>query len=151
MTIKCLALLVFVLALASAISGCGGSDAPALATSSMSKAEFAKQAEAICARGRREALAYRPADKGESERDALTAAIDQGLLPSFDKAIDDLYALGAPAAEKQQVEALLTAMREAVEKAEGLDPPRVERIEDIFARSGELAHSMGLVSCVYSG
>jgi len=151
-----LVLILIALGVAAAGGGCGASEdapasTPALAASSLNRAEFAERAEAICSRGRREAIRFQPAGTDESKRDALTNDIEGTLLPSIDGAIGKLYALGAPAEEREQVEALLLAMREAVDTAEGLEPPTVEGIEDLFARSGKLARRAGLFSCAYGG
>ncbi len=129
--------------------GCGGSDARELSTTSMTKAEFADQVEAICSRGRREALRYRSVSEGELQGDALIATIQDTLLPSIAEAIEEIYELGAPADEMEQTETLLVAMQRGVDRGEGLESPTVEKIEDLFAPSGRLARKAGLVSCIY--
>jgi len=143
------ALALITLAVSVALTGCGGGETTALATSSMSKAEFVKRVEAICAQARSEAIRYRPAGKGESQPEALAKAIEDTLLPAIGKAVDDLYALGAPAAEKEQTEAFLSALRQGVEEGEGLSTPALEKVEELLAPSGRLARRAGFLSCVY--
>lgn len=130
-------------------TGCGGDSARTLPTSSMSNAQFVNQVEAICAHGRSRGLRFQPPAEGQSERDALTRAIDSTLLPSLQGVIDEIYALGAPSSEQAQTEALLVALQDAVDAAEGLDAPTLESVEGLLERPGALARKAGLRSCMY--
>lgn len=128
--------------------GCGEA-ARTVSTSSLTKAEFVNHVEAICARGRLRGLHFQPAGEGQSERDAITEAIDTTLLPAIQGVIDQIYALGAPRKKRAQTEALLTALQQAVDKGEALDIPTVQGVEGLLARPGRLARKAGLQSCVY--
>lgn len=128
--------------------GCGD-DAPTVAASSLSPSEFVAEAEEICARGRLQGLRFQPPEDGESEQEALFAAIDNALLPSLQGVIDEMYELGAPHGNEARIEALLIAMQKAVDEGEALDRPTVEKMENLLAPSGRLARKAGLESCIY--
>lgn len=132
-------------------TGCGSDGAArTVAASSLTRAEFAKRAEAICARGRLRGLRYGgPRGARQSERDALAERIEVALLPAIQRAIDEIYALGAPLGEEDRVEALLIALQEAVGAGKELRVPSFERLEQLFAKSGRLARKEGLDSCAY--
>lgn len=143
-----LALVVLAIAAVGAL-GCGGGEEPTVPTSSMTKAAFVSKVDGICARGRLRGLRFEPASDHESERDAVTAAIEGTLLPSIQEVIDAIYALGAPPAEQASTEVLLSSMQQAVDKAEGLDTPTMESVENLLAPSGRPARKAGLRSCIY--
>jgi hypothetical protein len=128
--------------------GCGD-DALTVPTSTMTRGEFVSQVEGICARGRRRSLRFEPSRDAQSERDALTAAINDTLLPSMQNVIDEIYALGAPRGEETRTEALLVALQKGVDEAKALDAPTLESVEDLLAPSGKLARKAGLQSCIY--
>jgi hypothetical protein len=142
-----LALVLLAVSVAGAI-GCGN-DEPTVATASMTKSAFVSKVDGICAHGRLRALHFEPSSVHESERDAVTAAIEGTLLPSIQEVIDSIYALGAPAGEEASTEALLVSMQGAVDEAEGRDTPTLAGVENLLAPSGRLACKAGLRSCIY--
>lgn len=129
-------------------AGCGD-DARTLSTSSMTDAQFVNQVETICARGRRQGLRFQPPREAQSERDALTEAIEDNLLPSLQSVVDEIYELGAPRSKEAQTEALLVALQKGIDEGEQLKAPTLESIEGLLAQSGKLARNGGLASCVY--
>ena len=130
-------------------AGCGGGDAPTVSTSSISKAAYTKRADAICARGRLRALRFRPASKGQSERDAVSESIETTLLPGIQRVIDELYELAAAAEEKGQIEVFLRALQQAVSEGEDADPPTVEEVERLLAQAAKPAAKAGLRACAF--
>jgi hypothetical protein len=141
-----------VLALAAAIlaaCGDGGEPAPtAAARPTISDPQFAAKVETICANGRTRGIRYQPPGPGESERDALTNAIQSNLLPALQAVIDEIDAL--PSQEQvSQLEPMLVSMQEAVDAAEALDLPTMQAVERLFATSGQLARKAGLEACIY--
>ena len=127
----------------------GQRGAEAVTTSSITKAEYSDRLEEICARGRLQGLRFQPPADGQTERDALTEAIESNLLPAIQTVTDEIYAVGAPDAARQQTEAMLVAMQEAVDEAEELETPTLTKVEEFLARSGGLARKAGLESCIY--
>lgn len=134
-----------------ALPGCGedSEGSETLTTSSITKAEYTDRLEEICARGRLQGLRFQPPGDGQSERDALTEAIDSTLLPAIQTVTDEIYAVGAPSAAKKQTEAMLVAIQEAVDEAEEIESPTLAKVEELLGRSGSLARKAGLESCIY--
>lgn len=134
-----------------ALPGCGedSEGSEAVTTSSITKAEYTDRLEEICARGRLQGLRFQPPEDGQTERDALTEAIESTLLPAIQTVTEEIYAVGAPSTAKQQTEAMLAAMQEAVDEAEELETPTLTKIEELLGRSGSLARKAGLESCIY--
>lgn len=133
-----------------AATGCGDGDSTATVTvSSVTPAQYAKRASAACAQGRLRGIRYQPSDSDKMTNAGLAAAIEANLLPALQEVIDQLYAMGAPAGKKPQIEAFLTAFQQALDEAEGLEAPSFERLEPVFKKEAELAQQLGLEPCVY--
>ncbi|HSR95400.1 MAG TPA: hypothetical protein VLK56_11095 [Solirubrobacterales bacterium] len=118
-------------------------------TATMSRAEFVNRVEAICSRGRLRGLRFQPTPKGTSESAAMAQAIESTLLPSLQGVVDQVYALGAPAAEKAQTEAFLDALQHAVTGAEELDQLTLEALEGLLGPAGKIAQRDGLQTCIF--
>jgi hypothetical protein len=132
---------------AAIIAGCG-SERP-VPVSSLSRAQFIERADAICAEGRRRGLRYRPSLADGETGAAAARAIEVALLPAIGQVVDDLYAIGAPAAQRERMEAFLSELQRAVSEAESFEVPTFERLDRAFASSGKLALELGLRSCAY--
>lgn len=133
-------------------AGCGGGDnGPAIRTSSLDEAAYDRRAEAICADGRSRGLRFSGLPtNGEIEREAMTRAIKRSLLPAFQRVIDQLYALGAPAGEEQQTGAFLSAFQHSVDAAKRIREPTLREVEAKLEPAGALAERDGLEACIYS-
>jgi hypothetical protein len=131
-------------------SGCGGGEnSRSLSASSLSKAEFIEQADAVCARGRERALRYQPSLPGGRTGASIARAIDLSVLPALREVADSLYSLGAPPDERQEVEGFLASFEDGLGAAEDLEVPSFERLAPLLSRPGHLARKAGLQSCVY--
>ncbi len=111
--------------------------------------QLVAKVEAICAGGRLRGLRFQPPGPGETERDALTAAIRDNLLPSLQRAIEEIDALDAAKEQIPQLEPMLVSMRDALDAAESLDSPTMEAVERLFSPSVRLAREARLESCIY--
>lgn len=143
--------LVAILAAAVAIAaagGCGGGGRT-VAASSMSAAEYARRADAICAKGRLRGLRYQPGLAAGQTNKAASAAIEASVLPAVREVVDRLYALGAPSGRKAGIEAFLAAFQQAVDEGEQMEVPTFERLERVLAKPGGLAVKNGLTACAY--
>lgn len=133
-------LVIPVLALATALLGlgCGGSDdttgtAASADQAPLSKAEFIKKADAICAKAdithELEAREYRERHEKELNKLAPIPAEEKLIrlimLPSIRKQIAEVKALGAPKGEEQKVGKIIAGLEEAARKAEK-DPYAIE-------------------------
>jgi hypothetical protein len=139
-----------VLAVAALLAvGCGGSD------STLSKADFIAQADAICEKTdktqAKEFQAYEQKNaktlstlSPEEAEEKLIATVG---LPSVLKEAEELEALGVPKGEEKEVEAILTGIEAAVKKAEK-EPESVEGdAKSPFDEVDKMAGEYGFKAC----
>lgn len=159
-----LALVVAVVAV-----GCGGSDDDAgsaefddsssaePATSSMTKAQFVNQANRACGAERENLLARAQAYQEETDTFAeegtpqFAEATRRIFLSTFEAEVEAVRALGAPAGEKQRIEAVLTAQQEAIDDVAERGVETYAQIEAAFAEASELLREYGLRGCLLGG
>jgi len=141
-------------ALASAlIAGCGGSD-----DSSLSKAEFVKQGNAICDVGEvtkdNDLEAAMRAELRKNPEWQPTRAYEEKLatdvaLPPVSKMTEELRALGLPSEDADGASAIVEGYEKAIEEVK--ENPRSvtvsSEVEDPFNKPGELAEKYGLGVC----
>jgi hypothetical protein len=130
-------------------AGCGGDVAQTVSAASLSQAEFTKEANAICARNRLSGLRFEP-DSDQSERDAVTEGIEDGVLPSLQDAVDEIYDLGAPSGQERQVEEFLVALQKGIDDAGERPVPTFVSLGLELTPSSELAQKLGLKSCAFA-
>lgn len=152
------------------LAGCGGGSGdststdgsaspggPAIKTSSLSKAEFIKQAAKACRQEKKKlvsrAVAYvnRQQSKQQrksSEESGLAGVTQAVVLPAVKMEIADIRKLGAPVGDESEIEAFLNAEQEAVDSLTKLKriTSRVQ-MERYFAESAKLARAYGLNAC----
>jgi len=148
---------LFALAIASLAVGCGGGG------STLSKAEFIKQADAICEKADETELgeigAYfrnHPKESKNVRPGAPPPALVQTVaVPSLLKETDDLEALGAPKGDEETIEAFISGIKAAIKEVEK-DPESIE--EDLpngqgknpsyaFREVNKLAREYGFKQC----
>lgn len=106
------------------VAGCGGGDD---STTTITKVEFTKQADAICAEGEKErktavenynkkieAFGSFGADRRAEEKKLANELIDETVLPTLKKQLEQLEDLGAPAADEAQVSRMMTSLSKAI-------------------------------------
>lgn len=119
------------------VAGCGGGDD---STTQFTKAEFAKQASAICAKGEREIEAasakYDEIVKTtvdgtlnpSFQRDAAKEFLYSSILPSLQEELEQLEALGAPAGDEADISKMVKTLSLAIDHFErigrGLSSPQ---------------------------
>lgn len=140
--------LVAVLAALLAFAGCGGGDD----TTEITKAEFTKQANAGCKEHAKERdelfkATINEVDASETTRADQEKLIDEVLIPPFEKDIENLKSLGAPAGDEEQVEEIIEEMEKAVKKVEA-QPLVALRSSSQFAQARAAAVKYGLKDCV---
>lgn len=131
------------------VAGCGsGGDT---STAALSKAEYVKQANAICKKGQqsREAAVnelaeeVKPgADPGELPKSGLVKAVIDPLATM----VDELAALPAPEGDEAQVEAFVQGYEKAVEEIE--EDENAAFNGELFAEPDGKALKYGLEDCV---
>jgi hypothetical protein len=128
-----------------ALFGCGGSDD---GSDSLTKAEFKKQATAICKKGNKEreeatteAIAKFQKRTPESEREVVEA-----ILRPYEQMTASLSELSPPEGEEQKVEGIVKAMEEAAARGKA-DPSAALEGDTPFRKANKLAKSYGLTEC----
>jgi hypothetical protein len=135
-------------ALALLLAGCGGGGG---STATLSKAEFIKQADAICKKAQQaeskklreyvrehpEILTIQP----EIKKDRLVLAL---ASPLVQREAGRLGALPAPKGEEEKVAAIVAAIEEGVKKAEE-DP--LSTVRGTYLQASKLSTEYGLRQC----
>jgi hypothetical protein len=153
---RLLVLLAGALALGLLVAGCGSSDDSSEEnTSSLTKAEFIKQADAICEKaddeieGEVEAFAEEngiPTDKEPSD-EVKEELVVEVIVPSIEEQAEGIAALGAPSGEEDQIDQIVEGIETAAsETAE--DPSSViSGSEGAFKGVNEEAKEYGFKVC----
>jgi hypothetical protein len=156
------ALMAAVAALAIIVAGCGGgsdSSSSGASTSSLTKAEFLKQGNAICAKGNEEIeegfeawVKENHLKQSQKPTEAQLAQVsEEVLIPQVRKEIDGIRALGLPSEGGEDADEVLKAAEKGLE--EGEEDPIVLTHESgtSFAEANKLAREYGLTKCGEEG
>ncbi len=148
-----MAIAISVLALAAVAAGCGGGDDSGDSSSAtLTKAEFIKQADAIC--GDANDQSQKDAEEFAKENDftlekaseeQLEDAIAAVFVPSLNQQAEELSALGAPEGDEEQVEAITNALEDTA--AEIKDDPGTVLDGNALTKPAKLADAYGLKVC----
>ncbi len=140
------------LALAAFAVGCGGSETTA---ATLTKAQFVKQADAICLRGDERfqemfqsfmQTTPDPALPSERTMAQWTEIVEKVFAPAVEQEVEEVRALGAPRDDRRQVNSMLAAVEEGLKEVE--EDPSVEAdTEEQFRKSSRLAGEYGLTFC----
>ncbi|MEJ7892716.1 MAG: hypothetical protein WKF94_08745 [Solirubrobacteraceae bacterium] len=126
------------------VAGCGGDD------EALTKAEFVKQGNAICAKGNAELetkVEELLAGGKEPDMEAQIAFFEDEVLPIVQGQVDDLGGLTPPEADQGEVDELIASAQEAIDKAEEDLEAVAAAEEDPFADANEKAEAYGLTEC----
>ncbi len=151
MSKRLIVLLAGVVAIMAAAAGCGGGDSTT--TASITKSQLIKQGDAICEAGNEEINEGFESFPGlkenkeptEVQQTEITKTI---LLPSVQKQIDEIRALGAPSGEEEEVTEILDTVEGAVEEGEE-DPTSFFEEEGggVFEEGNKMAQEYGFKVC----
>jgi hypothetical protein len=152
-----IALIATVVAAALLVSGCGGGSDDSSSVSSLSKKAFIVKADAICQKGseRMQAELFKVLRKdkvnGKLKKPSLAdneKFIVTVLVPSLKREIAELKALGAPEGDEERVDAIVAALEEGLETAEGNPEAVAAGSSDmVFGIPSRLAGEYGLAVC----
>jgi esterase/lipase len=119
--------LVGLVALGVVVGGCGGGGD---SSSTVTKAEFVKQADTLCAERQKEwkaALASynqqvqerNATNKLQVQEEIATNLLEEEMIPSLNKQLEAMEALPAPEGDEAQVSKMLDNLSKELEKVEG--------------------------------
>jgi hypothetical protein len=156
--------IVGVLAALLLVAGCGSDEDDAtgssgggevtVETGSLSKAEFVKQANAVCAKNREQlerAVATFTAETSKtpakpSEEPPEVAFLEETYLPGFQQQVDEVSAIGAPAGDEKEIVAFLQALQNMIDTA--TEEPQAFIDGDVsLDKAAKLAKAYGLTNC----
>lgn len=132
------------------VVGCGGGNDGTTEASSISKAQYIKQADAICTKteDRQEALVQKFGEK-EKKQTANSEAelVSFAGLPPLQQQVEELSELPPPSTGAAEASAYLKALEDAV-KAGREDPAALlGGTENPFAKAEELGQKFGFKVC----
>jgi hypothetical protein len=139
-----------VLILAALATGCGGGSDSDSETAQVTKAEFVKQADAICAKHAKELQGELTAylEQADSAPKARRVEMNTELLfPGFDSQIEELGEVPVPAGEEAKVSAMLEAAESGLAKAEEKPDVLLGLEDESLNEFVSLARSYGLTEC----
>jgi hypothetical protein len=124
-------LVIGVVVLAALVGGCGEDNAT---SSSLTKAEFVKQADALCAERQKEwktALASynqqvqerNATNKLQVQEEIATNLLDEEMIPAVSKQLEAMEELPAPEGDEEQVSKMLDTLSKEIEKVESEKNP----------------------------
>jgi hypothetical protein len=137
---------LLVSAIGAAGIGCGGGDDET--TSALTKAQYVKQANAICAKHNKEMIAKYTSlirEAGQLTPKVADEAVAKASVPGMKQQLEELRALPAPSGEEDKVEALLERRQEALEKVEA--DPGFKTSGDPFEEFNQSLTDYGLTEC----
>lgn len=134
-------------------SGSGGGSDTTVSESSISKAEYVKQAEAVCEKGNEELEAdfatfvkEKENVKKASEADYVEL-LEKVVAPNISAEVEELRELDVPKGDASQVGAMLIAREESLSIAEEEPKAMVADSEKVFGKATKLASAYGLKAC----
>jgi len=144
------------LAMALLVAGCGSDSDTGTASDeapvALTKPEFVKQANQICAQGLKEKDKAVAASLKESAQAGgpptskdIEKMVEEAVLPAYGKTIDQLGQLGAPKGDEAKVEKMVGQFEAAMKTAEA-DPVKATK-KNVFVAADEAAEDYGLGAC----
>ncbi len=129
----------------------GTADGGPITTSSISKAEYVEQADAICAQNTKERFAaltaYGQKESGASQKERLAGAVDAVIIPSIEEEAEELRELGAPAGDEDRIEALVFAFEDVARVARANESLLADPVGEKIREARRLGREYGLTEC----
>ncbi|MBK5219794.1 MAG: hypothetical protein JJE35_08415 [Thermoleophilia bacterium] len=139
---------------AAVAAGCGGSDdTTSETTAALTKAEFIKQAEAICVKGNEaiEGEVEEFADDNEVDTEDPTKAQQEEVItdvvaPGTKQQVEEIADLAAPSGDEEQIEAIVESVESGTTELED-QPELLFGEKNPLAEGSKLARAYGLKEC----
>src|SRR3954453_23236327 len=129
------------------VAGCGGGGDDSTSTSSLAKPAWIAKADSICQQGNQEieqAANEQFGKQGQEQSDEqIQQFTSETVVPSVQRQIDQIRALGAPSGDEEQVNKILDTVQADIDKAKSA----TTLSEDSFADGNALATQYGLKVC----
>jgi hypothetical protein len=132
-----------VLAVVLVAAGCGGGD-----DDTLTKAQFIKQADAICKKGnKRIDAAAQDIFTGQQQpsKAQLTTFATDTLIPDVQRQVDEVRALNEPSEDEDQVNAFLDSAQSELDK--GKENPLYMTSSKSFSETNQLGQQYGFKVC----
>jgi hypothetical protein len=140
-----------ILAVAVVVAGCGSSGD---AQTEISRAEFVRQANALChdteVRLKAGIARLLAGNEPSNGREVVKAEAEVGrkvLIPAMEDQAEKIEALGAPNGDAAKVHAIVRATEEGLGKAEKHPERAVKDGTEAFGKANRLARAYGLSAC----
>ena len=145
-----------------AVAGCGSSSKSTGTSATtthpaLTKAEYLKQGNAICANGSRaqqaaifayaKKLGVNPNSNTPPTKAQETKIANNVLIPHIQAQITKIKALGAPSGDQQKVDAALSAAQQALDKGKQDPTLFFANNNNLFGPAAKKLHAYGLTSC----
>lgn len=150
---KLIAVLAAAAAILMIVAGCGGGSDSSSDSASLSKAQFIKQADAICAKGDKESskeveafVEENNVDTSKPTKKQQEEVITDVVAPNVQGQVEEISDLGAPEGDEKQIEAMVDAVEEGVEEIEA-DPTKLIEGKNPLGKGSKLAKEYGLKTC----
>jgi hypothetical protein len=150
---------VALLVLATIVAGCGGDEDSddegntTISTSSISKADFAKQVNAICKPAQRRLLnavvAYQEKHLDEASEKVVPDTGRKVIRPEVERQIDAIRRLGAPSGDAGEIERFFAALRKGIDEIIKKKPTTFDQAEGLLLAASADANRYGLDQCKY--
>jgi hypothetical protein len=140
--------LLAILSLALAIAACGSSSNDTTATSAtLSKAEFLKKGNEICAKGNKQInkIASQTFPNNQKPTSAQVKQFTSQSAPLIQAQIDGVKALGAPAGDSAKVDQITSQAQSALDEVK--TNPELFLQGDPFKKANQAANAYGLTAC----
>lgn len=135
-----------VLAVSFLAAGCGGDD-DKKSDEAITKAEFIKQADEICAQGNEDIATASEAIGDSPTSDEIEAFATDTLVPNIQDQHDAIDELGAPKGDEDDVDAILGALQTGIDTLSEDPAGAMSSAESPFTAANELAGAYGLTEC----
>ncbi len=138
-----------------AVAGCGGGDSSSTTSTAaaLTKQQFVDQANQICAEGNKQiqAAAKDVFANGKPSKSEFTDFVNNTLIPSVQDQVDQIDALPAPSGDQDQVDAIVNAVNDGLDKAKQDPMSMASSKTDPFAEANKLSVDYGLTVCGGNG
>ena len=137
------------LAMAIALAACGGGDESSTTPEALTKDEFIAQADEICATATDEfdAALEELSAGGQPSDEEVATFFSETLVPLGKDEAAQIDALAAPEGDEEEVDAIVTALNDAIAEVESDPEAAIAAEDDPFEQYGTLAEDYGLTEC----